>query len=126
MPPRLVEVEGLKPLIKSLRGMGDDLSDLKDANQEAATIALRGASQRVPRSTGRLAGSGRTARQAARARFQFGSARVPYAGIVHWGWPARDIPPDTYGVDGARATEPLWTATYEAAVQALCDNVKGI
>lgn len=120
-----VQVDGLKALIKSLRRAGDDLSDLKTANQEAATIALRGAQALVPTRTGALAASGRTAKQAARARFMFGSARVPYAGVVHWGWPARGIEENTYGSDGARRTEPVWTAAYSDAVQAICDSVRG-
>jgi hypothetical protein len=120
-----VEVDGLKELIRSLRRAGDDLADLKDANQAAATIALRGAEELVPYRTGKLAGTGRTAKQAGRARFQFGSARVPYARIVHWGWPARGIPAQTYGTDGARRTEPVWSDTYAKALQAICDTVKG-
>jgi hypothetical protein len=42
-----VEVDGLRQLIRSLRRAGDDLADLKDANQAAATIALRGAESLV-------------------------------------------------------------------------------
>lgn len=120
-----VEVDGLKQLIRSLRRAGDDLADLKEANQQAATIALHGAQARAPIDSGRLAASGRTAKQAARARFLFGGARVPYAAVVHWGWPARDIPADTYGSDGARKTEPLWTESYQTAIQALCNSVQG-
>lgn len=120
-----VQVDGLKQLIKTLRTAGNDLADLKAANQEAATIALRGAEARAPTRTGRLAGSGRTAKQAGRARFMFGSARVPYAAVIHWGWPARGIPAQTYGSDGAQHTEPLWTETYAKAVQSICDGVQG-
>lgn len=120
-----VTVDGMKQLIKTMRQAGEDMADMKDANQAAATVALHGADQLVPRASGRLASSGRTARQAARARFQFGSARIPYAAIVHWGWPARGVPADTYGTDGARKTEPIWTATYTEALQAIVNRVRG-
>jgi hypothetical protein len=63
-----VEVDGLRQLIRSLRRAGDDLADLKDANQAAATIALRGAESLVPYGTGKLAASGRTAKQAGHMR----------------------------------------------------------
>lgn len=120
-----VKVDGLAQLLRSLHRAGDELADLKAANQEAATIALHGAQARVPTGTGRLAASGRTVAQEGRARFQFGNAQVPYAAIIHWGWPDRGIAADTYGSDGARKTEPLWTAAYSEAIQEVCDSVKG-
>lgn len=121
----VVQVDGARELRASLKKAGADLDDLKDANaQVASTVALATAS-RAPNRTGRLAGSVRGNRAASSAVIKVGRASLPYAGVVHWGWPARHIEAQPFAVDAAHDTEPAWTETYFRAIEAIVNKVRG-
>lgn len=121
-----VEVLGLARLRRDLRDLGDDLGDLKQANQRAAAIVAERAAARAPRRTGRLAASLRGTRGPSRASILAGSAaRVPYAGPIHWGWEARNIEPQPFIAEAVEHTRPAWWPVYERALQAACDKVQG-
>lgn len=122
----LVRVEGLNELVRTLRRAGRDLEDLKDANRRAGEIAADAARGFVPERSGRLAGSIRTARQARLARVQAGRASIPYAGPIHWGWPARHIRAQPFLSEGAVESEPRWTAVFFDDVQRALDKVRGV
>lgn|SRR5262245_6339732 len=120
-------VEGLDTLVRTLNRCALDVSDLKDANRAAGDTVANEASARAPRGkTGKLSQSPRPARQARRARVQVGSARVPYAGPIHWGWPARNIAAQPFAATAAQATEPRWRAAYLEAVKRALAKVKGV
>jgi hypothetical protein len=121
----LVQVDGAKELRRSLKRAGDDLGDLKDANAEVAGMVAGRASSLAPRVSGRLAGSVRGNRAAASAVVKVGGASLPYAGPVHWGWPARHIAANPFAVNAAHDTEPAWTATYLDAIEAIIGKVRG-
>lgn len=120
-----VQVEGLARLRRDLRALGDDLGDLKKANEDAARIVAEAASARAPRRTGRLAASLRPARATGRASVLAGSGAVPYAGPIHWGWAARKIEANPFALEAAEATRPAWLPVYERELQRACDRVKG-
>jgi hypothetical protein len=120
-----VRVEGLAAFIRAMRQAEADLDDLKDATQRAGEIVLAAATSRAPRRTGALAGSGRASRAARRAIVRFGSARVPYAGPIHWGWPRRHIGAQPFALDAARATEPTWLAGFTRDIERLVTQVEG-
>lgn len=120
-----LRVEGARGLRRDLRALGDDLADLKDANAGAAAIVAAAASARAPRRTGRLAASVRGNRAVGRARVNAGGAAVPYAGPIHFGWPRRHIEAQPFVYDAAQATEPIWRAAYEQAVERALDRVRG-
>jgi hypothetical protein len=123
--PAQVVVEGLPQLRRQLREFQGDAEDLKAANAAAASIVAAAASTRAPRQTGTLAASGRGNRALGRATVLFGGARVPYAGPIHWGWPARGIEGQPFVVDAAQATEHVWLAAYENDLQAAVEKVGG-
>jgi hypothetical protein len=121
-----VQVKGGARLRSTLRKAGADLGDLKDANQKVGQFIAQESTPIAPRGkTGRLAGSVRSARQVGRARVLAGNAAVPYAGVIHFGWPAHNIAPQPWIQTTAVATEPTWLPIYEADVQDICDSVKG-
>lgn len=120
-----VRVDGLGKLRRELRRMGDDLADLKAANAAAAATVAAAAASRAPRRSGRLAASVRGNRAAGRATVAAGGAAVPYAGPIHYGWPARGIPGRPFVTDAAQATEPTWLPAYEAAIAGVVDTVGG-
>lgn len=120
-----VRVEGLSRLRRTLRKAGHDLEDLKDVNAAVAAIVVQAAGAYAPRRTGALAASPRPSRAKARARVLAGGARVPYAGPIHWGWPARNIQAQPWLSQAAQATEPQWTGTYRQGVEDVLSKVKG-
>lgn len=86
-----VRVEGLRKLVKELEGLGVDVGDLKDA---FGNIARRGAEVArgfVPTLTGRLAGTTRGNRAKSKAVITVGKASAPYAAVINYGWPRRNI-----------------------------------
>jgi uncharacterized protein YcsI (UPF0317 family) len=126
MPAEIgIRIEGLDALVRSMRKAGVDISELKEAHIRAAAIVADRAAELAPRRSGRLAGSVRPAKQAKRARIQAGSAKVPYANPIHWGWPSRNIASQPFLSDAAQQTEAEWTAAYLEDVQAALDKVRG-
>lgn len=118
-----VRVEGLRELRRGLKQLGEDTSDLKEANAAAAAIVAAAAAARAPKRTGRLAASVKGNRAVGRATVRGGGAQVPYAGPIHWGWPARGIDGQPFVVDAAQATEPVWLPAYQAALDRAVDRV---
>lgn len=116
---------GLRQLQRDLRELGDGLGDLKDANAEAARIVAHEAERRAPKRTGRLAARIRGNRAAGRATVSAGGATVPYAGPIHYGWPAHHITANPFVIDAAQATEDVWLPLYEHNIEQLVDHVAG-
>jgi hypothetical protein len=120
-----VEVEGLNRFVSTWRRAGADMADFKDANQRAGTIVVSAANLRVPRRTGALASSIRSARQVKKAVVYYGKASVPYAGPIHWGWPSHHIRAQPFVTDAAQETEPIWTREYSNDLQKIVDGIRG-
>jgi hypothetical protein len=119
----VVQVIGARQLRATLKRAGDDLQDLTDAHGKISRIVV--GATRAPRRTGRLAGSVRGSGTKTVATVRAGRASVPYAGPIHYGWPARRIAPNPFLTDAAHATEPTWTAVYTQTVNRLLEKVKG-
>lgn len=120
-----VRVEGGRELRRDLKRAAGDLNDLKDAHREVAGIVARTAGPEAPVSSGALAASVRPGATARAAIIRAGGASLPYAGPIHFGWPARNIEPDPFITEQAEATEPTWTDLYGDAVQRILDRIKG-
>jgi len=89
-----VAVDGLRELRRFLRQLPDDVGKdgLKKIHDKVAEPVERSAVTKVPRRSGDLAASIRRAKgSATKAQVRAGKARVPYAGPIHFGWPARNI-----------------------------------
>lgn len=89
-----VTVEGLNELRRFIRRFPDDLSKdgLKRIHDKVAEPVESEAKSRVPRRSGRLAGSIRRAKGSTKAAtVRAGRASVPYAGPIHFGWPNRRV-----------------------------------
>lgn len=121
----LVEVEGARQLRKTLRAAGDDLADLKDANQRAADIAVTAAKAGAPRRSGALAGDIRASGTKTAGIIRAGRKKIPYAGAVHWGWPSRGIAAQPYMAEGAQRTESIWVPLYQQLMDDALKKVKG-
>lgn len=119
------QIEGLADLARTMKRAGEDITELKDAHTRAAQIVADRAASLAPKRTGRLAGNIRPAKQVQRARIMAGSAAVPYAGPIHWGWPARHIDANPFISNAAVETEDQWLTAYFDDVQKALDKVRG-
>ena len=125
-PAAVHEVVGGRQLRSSLRKAGDDLSDLKTAHSQAATVAAIGARQRAPVLTGALKATIRASGTKTAGIVRVGNNRkVRYAKPIHWGWPSRHIAANRFASEGAQATEPTWLLIYERYIDTTVDKIKG-
>lgn len=121
----VVELDGLGDFRRTLRAAGDDLTDLKAANAEAAAVAAEGGRARVPSLSGRLSSSIRTTGTKTTGVIRAGRAAIPYAAPIHWGWPKRNIAANPFLTEGAQATEPKWLPAYLERIETILATVKG-
>jgi hypothetical protein len=113
-------VVGATELRRAVHDISDGLDhDMTPVNRAMANIWLPAARSAAPMATGALASSLTVGVAADRATI---GSDLPYAGPIHWGWPARAIDPNTFLVDSARATEDRWTDAYSNGVQDLIDR----
>ena len=99
-----IGVEGARELRKALKTVGDEAkAGLKDVNLEVAEIVAREAVTRVPVRSGALRETVRAAGAQTRASVKAGFKKVPYAGVIHFGWPARGILPRPFLYDALDA-----------------------
>jgi HK97 gp10 family phage protein len=91
------QIEGLREVQKALRDMGGDLlNEMKPTHLKAAEIVVPAAKQLAPVRSGRMAASIRAAAVRSGGRVRVGNSSVPYAGPIHFGWPARRIKPQPF------------------------------
>ena len=104
MAGKQVSVEGARELRKALKTVGDEAkAGLKDVNLEVAEIVARAAVTKVPSRSGALRETVRAAGAQTRASVKAGFKKVPYAGVIHFGFPARGILPQPFLYDALDA-----------------------
>ena len=108
-----IGVEGARELRKALKTVGDEAkAGLKDVNVEVAEIVARAAVTKVPARSGALRETIRAAGAQTRASVKAGFKKVPYAGVIHFGWPARKIAPQPFLYDALDARRDEVVDTY--------------
>jgi phage gpG-like protein len=122
----VVRVEGAKNLRRTLRKAGKDLSELKAAHKEAANIAAAAGRGKAPNVSGALAATVRGSGTNTAAIVRAGRASVPYAQVIHWGWPGHNIAANPFLTEAAQETEPTWFAVYTEAFDNALNQIKGI
>lgn len=115
-----VSIAGERELRRALRGVEGGIADMKAVHLEAAET-VRDAVD-APRESGDLAGTVRAAGQAKGAVVRAGKKAVPYAGVVHFGWPERNIEPQPYLYEALddRRTEVI--SLYEERIDSLAEK----
>lgn len=119
-------VEGGRELRRTLRKAGLDMKNLTAVNKRAAATVVRAALPATPRRGGALAQSVRAGATQRAGIVRAGRKAMPYAGPIHWGWPARGIAPQPWLMTAAKATEPVWFRQYENEIKDLLKSVKGL
>ena len=107
-----IQLKGASELARGLKKAGADMKDLRQVNKEAAQIVVPEAKSLAPHKSGKLAASVRA-----------GSKRVPYAGVINYGWPGHNIKPTHFANQAAKNTEPQWTQLYADAVQKIINRI---
>ena len=115
----VVQVKGLNEVLRALNQIGADFEELKDANKELGDEISARAAALAPRLTGALASSIRSNRAKKRVSIKAGSARVPYAGVIEYGWPRRGIPAQPFLRKAAFEDRDLIQRTYEENIKSL-------
>lgn len=119
-----IQVTGAKELRRALKGMTDDLKDLREIHLAAARIVEEVARENAPVRSGRLrrtikAGATRTRGTVSAGR----NGSVPYAGPIHFGWPARNIESQPFIFDALDARKDQVVRQYEERVGQLVERV---
>jgi len=97
------KVTGLTKAVRALEKAGTDAGELKDLMHSLGEIVVKEARGRVPSESGALLASIRAGRGKTKSVVRAGGARVPYAGVIHYGWPAHNIKPSNYLTDALNA-----------------------
>lgn len=87
--PVRVKVVGLRKTVRALEKAGADTQDMRDLMHSIGNIVVKGANP--PQLTGKLGNTIRAGRGKTKAVVRAGGARAPYAGVIEYGWPARNI-----------------------------------
>jgi len=100
-PRDAIKIEGLSKVQRDLRKLSTDALDLNkteflETNKQVAEIVINETKKYVPILTGALAAAIRNASTKKSAKVRAGNVAVPYAGPIHFGWPARSIKPNTF------------------------------
>lgn len=120
MPVEQVRIEGLTELRVKMRAL--DKAARKELNviaKAAAVPVATEAARRVPKLTGRLAASIRAAGTQKGAKVRAGRSAVPYAGPIHFGWPARNIRPQPFLYDALDDRRNEVLEAYERGMTAI-------
>lgn len=122
-PAARVQVRGAAEFRKAMKAAGADLKDLKEANKAAAEVVATDARSRAPFRTGALIKSIRSKATKTYGRVMAGSDLVPYAGPIHFGWPAHGISPNPFLYDAADDKTSEVVSKYNSAVEAIVRKV---
>src|SRR5690625_1214867 len=98
-----IEIDGLNETLRALSKAGADAEEMRDLMHSVGTIIVDGARSRVPVRSGALLASLRPGRGKTKAVVRAGRALVPYAGVIHYGYPSGNIAPTMFLVDSVTA-----------------------
>jgi phage gpG-like protein len=91
-----ITITGVKEVIDTLNKLNKDIESNLALNKELSTTLSQKASAMAPVLTGALASSVKGNPSAEKAQILAGSAAVPYAGVIEYGWPDRNIDAQPY------------------------------
>lgn len=123
MPNNGVQVEGLNQTVRALQRFGAEVDDLKEVFAGIAAEGARLASSFAPVKTGRMAATIRGNRAKNKAVVVVGRARVPYAGVINYGWPRRGIRPALFMQRADTAMAPRAVEMLETGINELVRRV---
>lgn len=121
-----VKIEGLSELRSKLRRLDKDLPKaLTSLHKKVAEPVAAVARRRAPKRSNRLASSVRAggSQKAAMIRAGTNVAKHRYAGVIHYGWPRRNIEPQPFLTDAMQATQKQTIRTYDKELGRFLDGI---
>jgi len=118
-----VQVTGAKELRRALQRMGNDATDLRAINLAAAKEVGDEAQHRAPHLSGALVHSVRPTATKQSGKVAAGKKTVPYAGVIHFGWPRHNIKPHPFLFDALDDKRQAVADKYAERVDALVVRV---
>lgn len=116
-------VEGAGRLALTLGHAADQLADLGPVDREVGQLVLGAVDP--PRRTGALASTVDAVDDAGGVTLTAGSPAVPYAGVIHEGWPAHHIRAQPFMTKAIDKTTDEIANRYERHVDEALSTVKG-
>lgn len=113
-----VQIKGLREVIRSLERFGVQVGDLKAAFRKVGNLVVNDAKPRTNPLTGRLAGSIRASNTKNKSIIRAGGARVPYAGVIHYG--------GYHGIEGKHYLTEAIESKESQGVQVLQEELRGL
>jgi hypothetical protein len=120
-----VEVIGGPRLVATMAAAGASLRDMTAVNQRIAARMANMSRGRAPRRTGRLAGSTRAVATRTEAGVTAGGPGVPYAGVIHFGWPAHHIRAQPWLSETLAQSQPAAVAAIDARIGQILSTIHG-
>lgn len=113
-----VRIEGLNAVLRKLNKAGADAGEMRELMHSIGTIVVNGANP--PTLSGNLRASMRAGKGKTKAVVRAGYAsRVPYAGVIHYGWPARNIGAQPFLTDSLHANHGRIFAALDQGIDEL-------
>mgnify|MGYP001417864432 CR=1 FL=1 len=103
-------ITGLRETLRAMEKAGADAESMRDLMHSIGMTVVQAANP--PRVSGTLAGTPCAGRGLFMAGVRAGTAAFPYAGPIHYGWPARNIAP-----------QPFLTAALQAQQARILDQL---
>ena len=120
--PLSVTVYGGRELRKALKETAGDTDDLKELNKKIAEIVVDEAVKHVPVRSGKLKASLKAFGAATKARVTAGRKSLPYATVVHWGWPQRNIEGSFFLTNAMEKKQSQILEAYEDGLEQILDK----
>lgn len=116
-----LEIEGLREIVRDLRGLAEDSrEDMKETHRIAGEIVAAAAKPLAPVRTGALSATIASSPTKYQGRVRVGrGSSVPYAGPIHFGWPARRIAPQPFIYDALDGRREEVRQAYEKRINEL-------
>lgn len=111
-----IDVTGLRETQRALRKLQDKelQKELRGAHKKAAQAAADAGEAEAPKLTNKLAASVGARASGRGASVKAGTGkRVPYAGVIHFGWPKRGIAANEFLYRGISKKQKQITEAYE-------------
>lgn len=121
-----LQVLGGAQLRRTLKAAGLDVQDLKDTHAQVAKLVENQARPETPTRSGRLKRSLRSSGTQGAAIVRAGTAAVPYAGPIHWGWESRHITAQPWIWKEAQDDEPQWMNLYLHGIETIISKIEGV
>ncbi len=113
---RVVDIRGIESLNSLLLKFTNDVKNLDGFGTKVGKLIVDSASAMAPKRSGALAASIGTVSRKEGVQVYAGSERVPYAGVIEYGWAARGRQPQPYLMPAVQEKIGMVVEKYEEGI----------